>query len=300
MLNAKLKNYLLLHLIVFIWGFTAILGALISLDAIPLVWFRMLLAAVFIGIYAAFKRLDLRVSKKLLTTLVIAGGVIALHWITFFMAIKVSNVSVTLATISTGAFFTAFLEPIFYKRKMVWYEIMFGLIVIAGLYIIFNVGAQYKLGILLALVSALLSSIFSLINGKLVQRLDSSVIGLYEISSGVLLITLYLLFKGEFSLEYFQLSTSDWMYMLLLSSVCTAFAIVASVKVMKLISPYTVMLTINLEPIYGIFLAYLIFGDAEKMSEGFYVGGAVILATVLANGILKNTLKRKVLISQDK
>src|SRR5690606_30667617 len=186
MLNAKLKNYLLFHLIVFIWGFTAILGALISLDAIPLVWFRMLLAAVFIGIYVAFKRLNIRVSKKLLTTLIIAGGVIALHWITFFMAIKVSNVSVTLATISTGAFFTAFLEPIFYKRKMVWYEIMFGLIVIAGLYIIFNVGAQYKLGILLALVSALLSAIFSLINGKLVQKLDSTVIGFYEISSGVL------------------------------------------------------------------------------------------------------------------
>src|SRR5690606_5140552 len=141
------------------WGFTAILGALISLDAIPLVWFRMLLAAVFIGIYAAFKRLDLRVSKKLLTTLVIAGGVIDLHWITFFMAIKVSNVSVILATISTGAFFTAFLKHMFYNRKMVWFEIMFGLIVIAGLYIIFNVGEQYKLGNLLALVSALLSSI---------------------------------------------------------------------------------------------------------------------------------------------
>lgn len=289
-----------MHLIVFIWGFTAVLGALISLGAIPLVWFRMLLATVFIGIYVAFKRINLRVTKRLLITLIIAGGVIALHWVTFFMAIKVSNVSVTLATISTGAFFTAFLEPIFYKRKMVWYEIVFGLIVIAGLYIIFNVGAHYKLGILLALVSALLSAIFSLINGKLVQKLDSTVIGLYEISSGVALITLYLLFNGDFSLEYFQLSTSDWLYMLLLSSVCTAFAIVASVKVMKLISPYTVMLTINLEPIYGIFLAYLIFGDAEKMSEGFYVGGAVILATVLANGILKNTLKRKTAIRQDK
>ena len=300
MLNAKLKNYLLLHLIVFIWGFTAVLGALISLDAIPLVWFRMLLAALFIGIFVAIRRINLRVTKRQLTILIISGGVIALHWVTFFMAIKVSNVSVTLATISTGAFFTAFLEPIFYKRKMVWYEIVFGLIVIAGLYIIFNVGAQYKLGILLALFSALLSSIFSLINGKLVQKLDSTVIGLYEISSGVILITLYLLFNGDFSLEYFQLSASDWLYMLLLSSVCTAFAIVASVKVMKLISPYTVMLTINLEPIYGIFLAYLIFGDAEKMDEGFYVGGAVILATVLANGILKNTLKRKTAIKQDK
>lgn len=300
MLNAKLKNYLLLHLIVFIWGFTAVLGALISLDAIPLVWFRMLLAAIFIGLFVAFKQLSLKVTKRQLLILVAAGGVIAMHWITFFMAIKVSNVSVTLATISTGAFFTAFLEPIFYKRKMVWYEIVFGMIVIAGLYIIFNVGADYKLGILLALVSALLSAIFSLINGKLVQQIPSTVIGFYEISSGVLMITLYLLLNGDFSLAFFQLSTMDWLYMLLLSSICTAYAIVASVQVMKLLSPYTVMLTINLEPIYGILLAYFIFGESEKMSEGFYVGGAVILATVLANGIMKNSLKRKAAIKQVK
>ncbi len=300
MLNAKLKNYLLLHLIVFIWGFTAVLGALISLDAIPLVWFRMLLAAIFIGLFVAFKQLSLKVTKRQLLILVAAGGVIAVHWITFFMAIKVSNVSVTLATISTGAFFTAFLEPIFYKRKMVWYEIVFGMIVIAGLYIIFNVGADYKLGILLALISALLSAIFSLINGKLVQQIPSTVIGFYEISSGVLMITLYLLLNGDFSLAFFQLSTMDWLYMLLLSSICTAYAIVASVQVMKLLSPYTVMLTINLEPIYGILLAYFIFGESEKMSEGFYVGGAVILATVLANGIMKNSLKRKAAIKQVK
>lgn len=300
MLNAKLKNYLLLHLIVFIWGFTAVLGALISLDAIPLVWFRMLLAAIFIGLFVAFKQLSLKVTKRQLLILVAAGGVIAVHWITFFMAIKVSNVSVTLATISTGAFFTAFLEPIFYKRKMVWYEIVFGMIVIAGLYIIFNVGADYKLGILLALISALLSAIFSLINGKLVQQIPSTVIGFYEISSGVLMITLYLLLNGDFSLAFFQLSTMDWLYMLLLSSICTAYAIVASVQVMKLLSPYTVMLTINLEPIYGILMAYFIFGESEKMSEGFYVGGAVILATVLANGIMKNSLKRKAAIKQVK
>src|SRR5690606_24577870 len=130
MLNAKLQNYLHLHLIVFIWGFTAVLGALISIEAIPLVWFRMLVAAICLGLFLGFRKTDLRVSKRMLGILILTGGVIALHWITFFMAIKVSNVSVTLATISTGAFFTAILEPIFYKRKVVWYEIAFGLIVI--------------------------------------------------------------------------------------------------------------------------------------------------------------------------
>ncbi|MCF8714915.1 DMT family transporter [Joostella atrarenae] len=300
MLNDKLRNYLHLHLIVFIWGFTAVLGALITIDAIPLVWFRMLLATFFVWLYVAFKKISLRVPRKALITFVIAGIVIALHWITFFKAIKVSNVSVTLATISTGAFFTAILEPIIYKRKMIWYEIVFGLIVIAGLYIIFNVETQYVLGIGLALISSLLSATFSLINGKLAKQYKPSVISFYELGSGVAFITLYLLISGGFSPEFFILSTSDWMYLLLLGSICTAYAFIGSVKVMKLISPYTVMLTINLEPIYGIILAFIILGESEKMSEGFYIGALIILSTVLANGILKNSLKRKALVRQAK
>ncbi|MEL4307305.1 DMT family transporter [Joostella sp. CR20] len=300
MLNDKLRNYLHLHLIVFIWGFTAVLGALITIDAIPLVWYRMLLATFFVWTYIAYKKFPLRVPKKALLTFIVAGIVIALHWITFFKAIKVSNVSVTLATISTGAFFTAILEPIIYKRKMIWYEIVFGLIVIGGLYIIFNVETQYVLGIGLALVSALLSATFSLINGKLAKHYKPSIISFYELGSGVAFITLYLLFTGSFSAEFFILSASDWLYLLLLASVCTAYAFIGSVKVMKLISPYTVMLTINMEPIYGIILAFIILGSSEKMSEGFYIGALIILATVLANGILKNSLKRKVPIEQAK
>ncbi|MEJ4088780.1 DMT family transporter [Galbibacter orientalis] len=300
MLNDKLKNYLHLHLVVFIWGFTAVLGALITIDAIPLVWFRMLLATFFVGLYVMFKKLSLRVPKKALRTLIIAGITIALHWIFFFMAIKVSNVSVTLATVSTGAFFTAILEPIFYKRKMIWYEIFFGLVVIAGLYIIFSVETQYVLGIVYALIATLLSATFSLINGKLAKQYKPSIISFYELGSGVAFITLYLLFTGGFSAEFFILSASDWMYLLLLASVCTAYAFIGSVKVMKLISPYTVMLTINMEPIYGIVLAYMILGSSEKMSEGFYIGALIILATVLANGILKNSLKRNVSLGQAK
>ncbi|WP_224491642.1 DMT family transporter [Robertkochia flava] len=296
MLNDKLKNYLHLHLIVFIWGFTAVLGALISIDAIPLVWYRMGLAVFFVSLYIAWNRFDMRVPRRVLWTMIFAGGTIALHWITFFMAIKVSNVSVTLATVSTGAFFTAILEPLWYRRKFIWYELVFGLLVIAGLAVIFRVETRYVNGILLALASALLSSVFSLINGRLAQQYRPSVVSFYELGSGVGFISIYLLATGAFKASFFTLSTNDWIFLLILSSVCTAYAFIVSVKVMKYISPYTVMLTINMEPVYGILLAFFILGADEQMSPAFYLGALIILSTVVANGILKNSIKRKAAI----
>lgn len=296
MLNDKLRNYLHLHLIVFIWGFTAVLGALISIDAIPLVWYRMGLAVFFVTLYLLVKRFDMRVPRRTLWTMVVAGGTIALHWITFFMAIKVSNVSVTLATVSTGAFFTAILEPLWYRRKFIWYELLFGILVIAGLAVIFRVETRYITGILLALVSALLSAVFSLINGKLARQYRPSVVSFYELGSGVVFITVYLLLTGKFNAGFFTLSANDWLFLLILASVCTAYAFIGSVKVMKFISPYTVMLTINMEPVYGILLAFFILGSDEQMSTGFYLGALIILSTVVLNGILKNSLKRKAFI----
>ena len=291
--NDKLKNYLHLHFIVFIWGFTAVLGKLITVDALPLVWYRMFMASGLIFVYIAYKKFSLRVPTKTLLILIIAGIVITLHWITFFKAIKVSNVSVALATMSTGAFFTALLEPIWYGRKIVWYEIFFGIIVMFGLYLIFNVESTYIEGIVLALISALLSATFSLINGKLIQKEKPSVISIYEMASGVIFLSIYLFFSGSFTTEFFQLSSNDWMYIFILASICTAYAFIASVKVMKYITPYTVMLTINLEPIYGIFLAFIILGESEKMDPMFYIGALVILSTVIANGILKNWTRLK-------
>ena len=295
----KLKSYLHFHLIVFIWGFTAVLGALISLDAIPLVWYRMLLATGFILLWLWYKKRSLRISPGKILILIIAGVVIALHWLTFFGAIKVSNVSITLALLSTGALFTSILEPIFYKRKFVGYEIFFGLVVIAGLYIIFKVETQYTLGIILGLISAFLSAVFTLINGKLIKHSTASVISFYELLTGVIAISIYLLivtFSGDgnsgFNREFFILSFNDWMYLLILASICTAYAFIAAVAVMKHLSPYTVMLTINLEPIYGIFLAFLVFGNKEQMAPEFYYGAALILTTVVLNGYLKT--KRKI------
>lgn len=298
MLNDKLKSYLLFHFIVLIWGFTAVLGALISLEAIPLVWYRMLLASAFILVWILWKRKSLKLPFKKLRLLIIAGLVIALHWLTFFGAIKVSNVSITLALLSTGAFFTSILEPIFYKRKFVWYEVVFGLIVMIGLYIIFKVETEHYIGIILALISAFLSAVFTLMNGKLVKHAAPSVISFYELLTGAAAITIYLLVMtwvtggvSGFDAEFFNLVPSDWIYLLLLSSICTAFAFIAAVAVMKHISPYTVMLTTNLEPVYGIILAFLIFGNKEQMHPQFYYGAAIILSTVVLNGYLKTKKK---------
>ena len=287
----KLNSYLHLHLIVFIWGFTAILGALISLEALPLVWFRMLFASGFILVYVIIKKIPLKLPAKTILSFLFAGLIIALHWFTFFKAIKVSNISVTLACLATGAFFTSILEPIFYKRKVIFYEVLFGLIVIAGLYLIFQVQGNYVDGIILGLTSAFLSALFSVINGKFAQKYEPAVISFYEIFGGVLCLTVYLLFTASFTASFFDLSTSDLLWLLVLSSVCTAYAFIASVRVMKYLSPYTVMLTINLEPIYGIILALLIFNEKEKMSPQFYVGALIILSTVILNGVLKNRKK---------
>jgi len=287
----NLKSYLQLHLIVFIWGFTAILGALITLDALPLVWFRMLFAVGFIAIYLYYKKLPLRVPFKILMQFLFSGLVIALHWFTFFHAIKISNVSITLACLSTGALFAAILEPLLYGKKIVPYELFFGLLVVVGLYIIFNVEGSYFLGILTALSSAFLSALFAVINSRLVKSYDATVISFYELSGGVVFFSVLLLFFGSFSFEFFQLSVKDLMYLLILSSVCTAYAFIASTAVMKFLSPYTVMLTINLEPIYGIILAVLIFEEKEKMSFGFYIGAFIILLTVLLNAVIKSRKK---------
>lgn len=290
----RLRSYLHLHFIVFIWGFTAVIGALITLDALPLVWFRMCIAVGLIGIYAWLRKLDLAVNRKTLVGFLFAGLVIAVHWFTFFQAIKVSNISVTLACMSTGAFFASLLEPIFFGRKVIWYEVVFGLIVICGLYIIFSFEGNYLNGILLALSSAFLSAMFSIINGKYAKLYDPTVVSFYELIGGIFFFSLYLLFSNSFTAEFFIVSANDWIWLFVLGSFCTAYAFIASVAVMKYLSPYTVMLTINMEPVYGIILAVIVFNDKEKMSTAFYIGAAIILTTVILNGILKNREEKKV------
>ena len=293
--SVKVKNYIHLHFLVIIAGFTAVLGELITLEAIPLVWYRMSIGAILMIIYIKFKNTPLRVPFKVLVKLAIAGVIIALHWITFFAAIKVSNISITLAMFSTGAFFASLIEPLFFKRKIIAYEILFGLIVIVGVVLITQTELNYILGIFLGISSALFSTLFAVLNGKFVQNYPPSIISFYEFVSGVIFMSIFLALDGDgFNVAYFQLSFSDWVYLFILASVCTAYAFISSVHVMKYISPYTVVLTYNLEPIYGIVLALLIFPESETMRPQFYVGACLIICTVLFNAIFKNIKKSKI------
>lgn len=286
--SAKFKNQLHLHFLVFIAGFTAILGELISLEAIPLVWYRMLIAGVLMFGFIKIKKISLVVPFKTILKFFLAGIVIALHWITFFAAIKVSNISITLAMFSTGAFFASLIEPIFYKRKIIPYEIIFGLLVIAGVFMIMQTEIKYLLGICLGIISALFSSLFAVINGKFVAHHNASTISFYEFISGVFFISLYIAFSNDgFDASFFKLSINDWLYLGILASVCTAYAFIASVYVMRYITPYSVVLTYNLEPIYGIFLALLFFPQTEVMPPVFYIGAALIICTVLMNALVK-------------
>jgi drug/metabolite transporter (DMT)-like permease len=289
----NLKSYLNLHLIVFIWGFTAILGALISIPADALVWYRMLIATAFLVLFIIYKKESFKIPITEFFKLIFVGLLIALHWILFFEAINVSNVSITLAVFSIGAFLASILEPLFYGRKVLWYEVFFGLIIITALIMILQVEINYFDGIVYALISIIIGVLFTLINGKLIEKHEPTVITFYEFLAGVFFITIYFLFTQKFNEDFFTLTLNDWVYLLILSSVCTAYAFTASVKVMRVLSPYTVMLTTSLEPVYGIVLAYFIIGGNEKMSEEFYFGAFLIVITVILNGVVKNYLHKK-------
>lgn len=292
--NVNLKNQLHLHLIVFIWGFTAILGHLITLEALPLVFTRIAIGISVILFYLLIKKKNLAIAPKDIFRFFIFGFVIALHWLTFFYAIKISNISITLACLSTGAFFTSILEPIFYKRKFILYEVFLGCLVVVGLLLIFQFETQYKMGILVALTSAFLSASFSIINGKLANTHDSVVISFYELVGGLFILVCFLFFQGGFTAENFNFQPNDYIWLGILGSICTAYPFIATIDIMKYLSPYTIMLTINLEPIYGILLAVFLFKDQEKMTPAFYFGALIILLTVLLNAYFKNRKKASV------
>lgn len=294
MKQSRFGNLILLHLVVFIFGFTGILGRLIETSSDILVWWRMIIASITIAIFVyATGKIKKNLSVNALAYSMV-GLIIAAHWITFFEAIKQSNVSVTLACLSASSLFTAILEPIFFKRRVDKFELFFGLLVLGGLLLIFSFETEYKLGITLALTSAFLASLFTTINGKLIQNDNPYRISLVEMMAGALGITLWLFVQGKINISLFQLPPMDWFWIVILGTVATAFAFVVSVKVMEEISPFTVSLTINLEPVYGIILAFFIFGSSEKMTWGFYAGTVLILAALYFNALhRKGKLKRR-------
>ena len=292
--NAKLKHYLTLHLLVFIAGFTAILGELITIGALQLVWYRMAIAGILMFLYIKITGLSIKISTKSFWQFSAAGIIIALHWITFFEAINQANVSIALAMFSSGAFFASFIEPLFFKRRILAYEIVFGIIVILGVFLITSGEMGYLNGIILGLCSALFSTLFAVINGRFIERNNATVISFYEFISGVIFITIFILLSGtHFNTQFFALSNLDWLYLFILASVCTAYAFIGAVEIMRYISPFTVILSYNLEPIYGIALALFLFPETEKMSPQFYIGAILVIVTVLFDAVLKNYKRRK-------
>lgn len=288
----KNKNILLLHFTVLIWGFTGVLGSLLSISAIHLVWYRVMIAALSLFIYFILAGKSIQVSRQRLIQLFVVGGVVGLHWVLFFHAIKISTVSVTLVTMSSVTLFTSILEPIINKTKVSKADVGIGLLIIFGIYLIFRFEFQYLWGIILGLSGALAASIFAIFNARMVKDTSPSVITFYEMLSAWLWISFAMLFTGDFN-ESIWLRGNDWAYILLLGVVCTAVAYVMGVAVMKELSAFSVALATNMEPIYGMILALLIFGQREAMSVGFYGGAVIILGAVFLYPYLKVKLGKR-------
>lgn len=296
----KLKNQLHLHFIVFIWGFTAILGALISIDAIPLVWFRVLMASAALFIFQKIRGIPFKEGWGDLFKFLLGGIIVALHWVTFFHAIKISTISTTLITLSSSAFFVVIIKPFFERKKIEIYELILAVLTILGFVIIFRSEQLYTDGILVALASAILVALFSVYNSRLITQYSGSKIAFYELFFAGVFLTLVLLVKEDFSSDFFVLSGSDWLYLTILSVLCTAYPFVVATNLLKKMSPFTIVLTNNLEPVYGILLALVLFGDKERLSTPFYIGGLIIFSSVLINGIVKSTKFKGRLKSEDR
>lgn len=286
------NNHLLLHLVVIIFGFTGILGKLIHIDPVTLVWYRMILGCVSLAVYLMFTKHTINIPLKKALQFIFSGMIIACHWIGFFWAINVSNVSVTLATLSATALFTAFLNPLIRRKKVKIYEFLLAVCIIVGLLFIYNVNASYHKGIMIALAAAGLASLFTVLNGKFIETDNAKTISFYELLGGVIGISLYMVFF-QHSPTFSQISNMSWIYILILGTICTGFTFVASTTVMKTISPFSVSMTVNLEPVYGIIMAFLIFGQSEVMNPTFYIGAGIILISLFVNAALKNKEKKR-------
>jgi len=276
-----------LHLIVFLWGFTAILGKLIHANAEILVFYRMLFAAICLFVYIrVFRKDSIKVSKKVFFQLAAIGLSMALHWYCFFHSIKISNVSIALSCLSLSTLFASILEPVIFKRKIDISEVIMGVLIVACILLIFKTEFQYKEGIFYGVLCAVFGTIFSVFNGKMFGKTSSGNIIFYEIFSGWFILMLFYLFSGQI-FEINEISYRDLALIGLLASVFTAFPMLESVNLMKYISPFTLILTVNLEPVYGIILAFFIFGESEHMSPVFYIASGVMILAIIVNGLIK-------------
>lgn len=278
------------NFIVFIWGFTAILGKLISLQALELVWYRLVITIVSLLFFFRYQKFSLRLPAKAMLSMIGIGFIVGTHWYCFYHAIKVSNVSITLICLSTISLFTALLEPLLFRRKISVYEVGLALMMVLGIGMIFKFELNYLQGILYGIGAALGGSLFVILNARLIHQHHAYAISFYEMVGAFLLLSGCMLFQKT-SLPSLQLSMSDFFYLLLLGILCTAYPFIVSVKLMKELSPFTANMLTNLEPVYGIILSLLIFGESEHMSSGFYGGTVLILLTLFVYIYMKRKEK---------
>jgi len=287
------KSYFKLHLLVVLWGFTAILGLLIKLSFIEVVFYRTLFAFLALAIILQLTRVGFQISTRSLIKLTVTGLIISLHWLLFFGAARYSNASVSLIGLSTTTFWTSLLEPIVHKRKISKTEILFGLAVIAGLYIIYYDEFSYGLGLAMSVGSAVLAAIFTVLNYGFVRKHDPLTITFYEMVGAWVgtIPFLWILRNPENPLLTLP-SMSDVGYLLILALVCTVYANVEAIKLLRKFSAYASNLVINMEPVYGILLALLFFGESEKMSPRFYIGALAIISSVFLYPVILRRFQR--------
>ena len=286
------KNLVILHFTVFIWGFTGILGALISIPAVDLVWYRVLIASLSLFLYFKFNKTAFKVSGKTFLQLIFTGALVGGHWILFFASIKLSTVAVTLVCLSSITLFTAIFEPIINKKKISKLEIFAGSLIIIGIILVFKFETQYTKGIVFGLISAVFASLFAIINSRQVRKYEAPVIAFYELSGAFVWISIYLFFTNGFN-NTLLLKNADIGYLLVLGTICTSLAYVAGVSVMRELSAFRVALITNLEPVYGILLAFVFFGDMNKMTTGFWAGALIILSTIFLFPVAQKQINRR-------
>ncbi|MTI21572.1 EamA family transporter [Fulvivirga sp. RKSG066] len=293
---AQTKDYLKLHFIVWIWGFTAILGLLITIPSVEIVFYRTLLAFIALGFLLYFRKRNFRLGRNEITKILATGLLIAAHWILFFAAARVSTASVCLAGMATCSLWTSFIEPVLNKRKINAVEVLLGVVVIIGLYVIFRFEFDHALGLSMAVASAFLSALFTVINGKFIKKHNPYMITFYEMIGACLGTALFFpVYMMYFSGGELNLSPTmvDWGWLFVLAVICTVYAYSVSVDLMKQLSAFVINLTVNLEPVYGIILAVIIFGEKEQMAPGFYLGTLIILSAVLTYPLINRYKRRR-------
>lgn len=296
----RFKYQILLHLIIFMWGFTGILGKLIQLDAFYIVWHRVLIAFIALVIIMVALKVPLLIKNKIrLLQISIIGIVVGLHWLTFYLSIQLSTASLGILCLSTTTIHVAWLEPIVMKRKFSWVEMVLSLTVVFGIYFVSTdfSGNDY-LALALGLTSALLAATFAVFNAKFVKDTSPANISLYEMGAAVLFLSIVLLFQGRLTTELFEMTLSDLLWLLFLGVLCTSFAFLATIEVVKKLGAFTVSLSINLEPVYTIVLAVIILKEHKLLNMNFYIGSAVIVFIVLLNAVIKSPWFKKKVISK--